>query len=619
MKQMLTLGLLLLVSFGAQGESRLLWGDTHLHTSNSFDAFIIGNINGDPDMAYRYAKGLPVEHPYHGGSVRIQTPLDFLVVSDHAEMMGVIKYVYHNGVPGEGLSLWQKIVGFGSTLAIRGALKVKKGPALFGSRLPEPEDAASAAQTMSQLALDATGIPPLPEVEAAVWAATTEAADNHNEPGQFTALIGWEWSANPGGSNLHRIVITDSGAEVAKLYQPFSLINSPFPEDLWAWLDKVSANTGAGFISIPHNSNISKGAMFDTRTLHNQPLTVDYVQRRMKWEKLVEITQIKGDSEAHPDLSPDDEFADFETFGHYIQRYPQPYVAKPGDYVRSGLMRGLELEKELGSNPYQFGVIGSTDAHTAMATAEEDNFQGKFVPHGVLEKKGSRFARSEGAPDGWDMSASGLAAVWARDNTRKEILAAMKRREVYATTGPRIAVQFFAGDGYAEDVLESPDIYGMATERGVPMGSEIDFPLSASPQFLVVAEKDALGANLDRIQIVKGWTGEDGKAREKVFNVAWSEGRSLDFQGQLNAVGNTVDKETANYGNTIGAPRLAVSWQDPEFNPQAPAFYYVRVLQIPTPRHSLYDSVAMRKAVAEGRPQTIQERAYTSPIWYRPE
>jgi hypothetical protein len=464
--------------------------------------------------------------------------------------------------------------------------------------------------------LNITWIPPLPQVESVAWRDITDAADAYNRPGEFSALIGWEWSSIPGGANLHRIVVTDSGAAVAQQYQPFSFINSPYPEDLWAWLDETSEQTGANFIAIPHNSNISKGYMFDTETLRGEPFSESYLATRRKWEPVTEVTQIKGDSETHPDLSPDDPFADFETYPFYIQRDPTPYVAGEGDYIRPALKRGLAIERELGLNPYQFGLIGSTDAHTGMASAEEDNFHGKLAGDSIPENKSSNVL--PGRPTGWSMSASGLAAVWAEENTRESILEAMKRREVYATSGPRIGVQFFAGSGIDESLLEEQDLYPAATALGVPMGGEFSARPGEAPAFLVRATRDPVGANLDRIQIVKGWLDADGQQQERVFDVAWSPGRSLDDDGNLPPVGDTVDRSSGTYTNDIGATELATVWRDPTFDSEQPAFYYVRVLQIPTPRHSLFDAIALGREQADNYPDTIQDRAYTSPVWYRP-
>ncbi len=615
-----TSALLLAVAAAAQaGEAkRLLWGDTHLHTSYSFDAYLNDNMSADPDTAYRYAKGLPVVHPYHRARVRIDTPLDFLVVSDHAIYLGVMRELHERGVDTGDAGWWQALGMRVGAWFLRRAMDRGEGREVFADALPAasetPREAASSAGDLAER----IGLPTMYSAQVASWHAIADAADLHNDPGTFTALIGWEWSSTPAGANLHRVVVTDGDSASAKTYQPFSALDSAVPEDLWAWLETTSETARANFIAIPHNSNISKGYMFDETSLRGAQFDEEYLARRMKWERVVEITQIKGDSETHPGLSPDDEFADFETYPHYIQQGYTPYEARPGDYVRSALKRGLAIGRELGINPYRFGVLGSTDSHTGLASAEESNFWGKLATDSIPENKRGNWRQSDyPRSSGWAMSASGLAAVWARDNTRQAIVEAMRRREVYATSGPRIAVQFHGGADFTAADLESADLYATATARGVPMGGELS-GLESAPAFIASASKDPLGANLDRIQIVKGWLEGAGGQRERVYDVAWSGERAPDAEGRLPAVGNTVDISEASYSNRIGAERLGAVWTDPDFDPAQPAFYYLRVLQIPTPRHSLYDAIALEAGHAEGQPDTIQERAYTSAIWYEP-
>jgi hypothetical protein len=406
---------------------------------------------------------------------------------------------------------------------------------------------------------------------------------------------------------------------VASQFQPFSLVDSMYPEDLWTWLDETSARTGAEFIAIPHNSNISKGYMFTERTLRGEPYTAELARKRMKWEKVVEVTQIKGDSETHPIVSPEDPFADFETYPHYIQQDPPPYDPKPGDYVRSALRLGLVMEAKLGVNPYQFGLIGSTDSHTGMSSAEEANFWGKMARDSIPENKAAYRAVASG-PSGWSMSAQGLAAVWAEENTRDAIFAAFQRREVYATTGPRITVRVFGGFGFDPSAADADSVATIGYAGGVPMGGELGTaPQGSAPRFLISVLKDPSGANLDRVQIVKGWTDATGASYERVYDVVWSGDRNRDATGALEAVGNTVDPDTATYTNDIGAARLASVWEDPDFDPGLAAFYYVRVLEIPTPRHSVWDAIALELDPRKIQgPWFIQERAYTSPIWYTP-
>ncbi|MDG2305033.1 MAG: DUF3604 domain-containing protein, partial [Candidatus Binatia bacterium] len=375
---------------------------------------------------------------------------------------------------------------------------------------------------------------------------------------------------------------------------------------------------GAQFVAIPHNSNISKGRMFPEKSLRGEPFTEESARTRAKWETVVEATQFKGDSEAHPDLSPNDEFADFELYPHYIQRDPPPYEASEGDYVRSALKRGLAIEEKIGFNPYQFGLIGSTDSHTGVASAEENNFWGKFPRDSKPETKTGW--RGGKGPSGWSMSASGLAAVWAEENSRDEILDAFRRREVYATTGPRMAVRVFAGWDFDESDLASKDLADVGYARGVPMGGELTRQGDGgAPRFLIQALKDPKSGNLDRIQVIKGWLDEDGSPQERIYDVAGAGERTRDAAGKLSLIGNTVDLTTARYTNDIGAADLTAAWEDPDFDGDQSAFYYVRVLEIPTPRHSLMDAVALGvdPSEVEGA-STIQERAYTSPIWYRP-
>jgi len=611
--------LMLVATASADDGKQLLWGDTHLHTTYSSDAFANNNLLADPETAYRYASGLPAIHPYHRARVQIETPLDFLVVSDHAEFLGVIRHIYFDGVDTSELGILDAAKAKIAEWILRWAIDGREGRKLFVDVLPAPEDPRKAAvETLAGLDGNVGWLPPMPQVEVDTWNRITDIADRYNRPGEFTAMIGWEWSSIPGGANLHRVVLTDVGASVAQQFQPFGLDDSPYPEDLWAWLEKTSTETGADFLAIPHNSNISKGFMFDTKTLRGAEFTPEYVALRARWEKIAEITQIKGDSETHPDLSPDDEFADFEIYPFYIQRENSEYVAAVGDYLRPALMRGLELEQQLGQNPYQLGLIGSTDAHTALPSAEEDNFHGKLATDSIPENKDSGW--TEDGAYGWGMSASGLAAVWAQENTRESILLAMQRREVYATTGPRIGVRFFGGWGFTEEDLTGEGLYARATASGVPMGGELTAQSSqgAAPLFIVQAMKDPLGANLERVQIVKGWLDDQGVSREKVFDVVWAGDRERDADGRLSSLGNTVNMANASYTNTIGEAQFSALWQDPQFNPGQSAFYYARILQIPTPRHSLYDVVALNTDVDTRRPHSIQERAYTSPIWYQP-
>jgi Protein of unknown function (DUF3604) len=599
----------------AEGGKRLLWGDTHLHTSFSFDAFLSGNQTADPDTAYRWARGLPVIHPGNRTRVRIGTPLDFLVVSDHAEFLGGIRDIYRDGIQDRTWNPLRLLAYRYFEWRIRHAIDSGHGREYFRGLLPtSSSDPLEAARSWNPTART----PPGADVSARnAWEATIRAAEANDEPGRFTAFVGWEWSSTPGGANLHRVVVTDADPATAQRFEPFGSNRSPFPEDLWAWLERTSAETGAHFLAIPHNSNLSKGLMFSERTLRGEPIDADYARRHSQWERVAEVTQVKGDSETHPALSPDDEFADFERYSYYIQQSPEPYRPQPGDFLRSAFRTGLALESRIGVNPYRLGLIGSTDDHTGLSSAEEPNFWGKFAKDSIPENK--QLDALAVGPSGWSMSASGLAAVWAEDNTRAAILGALRRREVYATTGPRIRVQVYGGWDFAPADLDASDISAAGAARGVPMGGELPpRPAAAggAPSFLVTALKDPRSANLDRIQVVKGWLGTDGASHEKIFDVAWSGERGADGSGHLAPVGDTVDRAAGTWADTIGAPELRAAWSDPAFDPAASAFYYVRVLEIPTPRHSLYDAIALEQELPEGVPAVIQERAYTSPIWY---
>ena len=605
----------LLVTQAWATEKQILWGDTHLHTNRSFDAFTNRNFSVGPDEAYRFARGLPLEHPGHKARVQLETPLDFLVVSDHAEFLGNIRHLYNVGIPTEGMGFFQKLRVWYVQYLIRDAIKKGEGRAFFVRQLPEPFDTPQEA--ISEWDLAGSVFPRVPILEDQAWSDIADAAEANNIPGQFSAILGWEYSLIPGGANLHRVVMTDLDGESAKVFQPFGSDDSLYPEDLWAWLDKTSEETGGNFIAIPHNSNISKGAMFDTITMRNEPIGPEYAEIRRRWEPIVEVTQYKGDSETHPVLSPNDPFADFEDYPYYIQRDWTEYKPQVGDFMRSALIRGMQIEREIGVNPYQFGVIGSTDAHTGLAAAEENNFHGKFATDSMPLSKLEGWSDNANSSFGWAMGAQGLAAVWAEENTRESIMQAMKRRETYATTGPRIGLRFYGGYGLDTTALES-SAFPYESSGAVPMGGELDPKEGSAPVFLVHAMADPKSGSLDRIQIVKGWVDEAGEANEQIFDVAWSSPDRMQADGSLRPVPNTVDLETGGWSNDAGAATLTAEWRDPEFDPAVTAFYYVRVLEVPTPRHSLLDKLALGGDVDTRRPDTVQERAYSSPIWYRP-
>ena len=619
-------------------QTQLLWGDTHLHSSFSVDAYMAGNRSVDPDLSYRFAKGEPVIHPYNRTRVTIQQPLDFLAVADHAEYLGVIPVIMGGDYEQPEASLFEKIKSWLLVTAMKLAIEdptagTKRFTKLFPVSEIQSGDSrdpiAAAIEAGTDGGLESLG---LINTRAAArisnyqWLESMAAADRHNDPGQFTALVGWEWSQTASGTNLHRVIVSDMSGETASGIDPIGSDDAPYPEQLWDKLDTMSQALGADFISIPHNSNLSKGYMFSKKTLQGEIIDAAYAAQRMHWERLAEVTQFKGDSETHPTLAPDDEFADFERFNFYLQRFPQAkgFKAQKGDTARSALKNGLELNNQIGVNPFQFGMIGSTDSHTGIASAEEPNFWGKVATDSIPINKRRHdedgYADGKQSFNGWNMSAAGLAAVWSKDNTRESILAAMRRRETYATTGPRISVRFFGGWAFSESSINSPDYIDTGYTQGVPMGGELtDAPQGTSPSFIIAAAKGPIDHNLDRVQVVKGWLSENGKAQEKIFNVVWAGDRDINEAGELPAIGNSANTRTGKTKNTIGATQLMTLWTDPEFDPAQHAFYYARVLQIPTVRHSQLDAIALGIETPFEGPATLQERAYTSPIWYRPQ
>ena len=587
--------------------NQVFFGDTHLHTSYSTDAGMIGNTLG-PEDAYRFARGETVTSST-GVPARLSRPLDFLVVADHAENLGLAPAIAESNpelLKNEWGKMQHDLVKEGG---IDGATKAYDNwMAVMGARKDPLKEMSALSKTM--------------------WQKETEAAEKYNDPGRFTALIGYEWTSNPDGNNLHRNVIFRDGKDKADQIVPFSQYDSIDPEDLWKWMRNYEEKTGGRVLAIPHGGNLSNGLMFDDVTLTTEkPLDRDYAERRAKWERLYEVTQIKGDGETHPALSRTDEFADFERWdkGSFGAEIKTPDML-PREYAREALMRGLAYEDQFGVNPFKFGLVGSTDAHTSLATTEENNFFGKVV---ILEPSADPIRFEEvitgrPAPKGHQIyarmsSASGLAAVWARENTREALWDAMARKEVFATTGTRLRVRVFAGWGFSKEDLDRSDFAKHGYDKGVPMGGDLtNAPEGKAPSFLLRALRDADGANLDRIQIVKGWLSKDGKTEEKVYDVAWSGDRQPGADGKLPPVGNTVNVEEATYSNAIGAPILEAFWSDPDFDPAERAFYYARVLEIPTPRWTTYDAKIFGVKLPTDVPASIQERAYTSPIWYTP-
>jgi hypothetical protein len=574
--------------------TQLYWGDTHLHTAHSVDAYSTGNYLADPDTAFRYARGLPILHPVTNEKIRIERPLDFLVVADHAEMLQL------------QVRLDQEDPDLLSTESGRRLAEAQKQNkrAAFGevARINQGEG----KDLLRDLDTD--------KVRGEAWRRQIKAAEANNQPGKFTALIGWEWTAAPSWNNLHRVIFTPTDAVTAGTFIPFSSYQSERPEDLWKWLGETSRRTGAMFVAIPHNSNMSNGTMFDRADSEGRPLTAEYARERIRWEPVMEITQTKGTSETDPSLSPNDEFAGFEVRNKLLTG-PASKVTS-GGFARGALLDGLELEASLGVNPYKFGVIGSTDSHNSLVTTEEYRFFGKLGNQMITTQR----PQDRSNFPVWELSASGLAGVWAKENTRQGIFDAFQRKEVYATSGPRIAVRVFGGFAFTAADARARDIAAAGYGRGVPMGGDLTAaPKGQAPSFLVQAVKDPLSGNLDRAQMIKGWVDDKGKSHEKVFDIAWSGARRTGADGKLPAVGNTVDAATASYANTIGATELVTVWKDPAFDPKQRAFYYVRVLEIPTPRHSTHDAVALKLDPATTKmPLAIQERAWSSPIWYTP-
>jgi hypothetical protein len=589
--------------------TKVFWGDTHLHTGNSLDAGAFG-ARLTPDDAYKFAKGEQLTSS-SGFKARLGQPLDFLVVADHSDNMGFFPKL-NSGDPAMLADptgqRWYDMIQEGGQTATAAAVEIIQS--LTGNSFPEALYLA----------------PGTPGYRDA-WEQTMDAAEKHNEPGKFTAFIGYEWTSTDGGFNLHRVVIYRDDKSKASMMEPYTTLppwGSPDPRELWKWLGKYEDRTGGEILAIAHNGNMSNGHMFPTnRPLYGGKVDRDYAEQRARWEPLYEITQIKGDGEAHPLLSPNDEFADYETWavGNLDLSELKTDKMLVGEYGRTALQLGLQLKNKTGVNPYKFGFIGATDSHTGLATAEENNFFGKHsgAEPNALRVKHPMAKVGENEYPGWSMVASGYQGVWAKENTREALFDAMMRKETYATTGPRMLVRFFGGWEFTEaDTMNRlPADIGYA--KGVPMGGDLNQrPQGKSPSFLVAALRDPQSGNLDRIQIVKGWLDKGGKRQEKIYNVVWSGERTLDAEGKLPPVGNTVDVETATWTNSIGEPELIGVWTDPEFDPDVDAVYYARVMEIPTPRWTTYEAVRFGIDIPEDAPTSTQERAYTSAIWYTP-
>lgn len=581
------------------GADNLYWGDLHVHSNYSPDAYAFGNSRLSPDDALRFARGARVT-ANNGMQVQLRRPLDFLLVADHAEFIGIFPKVV-SADPGllatplgsEWRRLYEEEGGIGAVI----------GEWLTRIQDPDYEQELSA------------------DYRSQIWQEAAAAAERNNQPGVFTAFVGYEWTAMVAGNNLHRVVVYRDDAATATRTLPFSALDSQNPEDLWAALAHYEELTQGRVMAIPHNGNVSNGLMFAEETLAGKPFDREYASTRARWEPLYEVTQVKGDSETHPLLSPDDEFADFETWDddNIGRTVAKENAMLPHEYARSALKLGLQMHTKLGVNPYQFGLIGSTDAHTSLATADDNNFWGKFLdsepgPERAHNKMGGTLWYN------WKLAASGYVGVWARENTRAALFDALERKEVYATTGPRIALRVFGGWDFSQHDIYSSDLAQVGYGSGVAMGGELSSaPEGGVPGFLIQALKDPDGANLDRVQVVKGWLDKRGKSLEKVYDVALSDGRTRDPKtGKAPPVKNTITAAGNDYSNASGAVSLASFWQDPEFDAAQRAFYYVRVIEIPTPRWTAYDASYFGQPENGEIPMQTQERVYSSPIWYNP-
>lgn len=594
---------------GRNFPTRVFFGDTHVHTGASMDAGAFGARTG-PEEAFRFARGEELTAA-NGMRVKLARPLDFIVVADHSDNFGFFPKLF----AGDPKFLadptgrrWYDMVQQGGPEAVKVAMEVID----TFSKGTFPPALASLPGT---------------DIYGSAWEKNIRAAETYNEPGHFTAFIGYEWTSNTGGNNLHRVVVFRDGAEKTRQIEPYTTIRpvgSDDPKDLWKVLQAYEDKTRGNVLAIAHNGNLSNGIMFpEIDSFTGKPITREYAESRAKWERLYEATQMKGDGETHPFLSPADEFADYETWdkANLNLSVPKEKGMLQYEYARTALQLGLQLEAKHGTNPYKFGMIGSTDTHTGFATADEDNFFGK---HAGTEPNAKRMEHPVGCFGkncilGWSQSASGYAGVWATENTREALFDAMERKETYATTGPRMIVRFFGGWDFAESDAHGRMPANAGYAKGVPMGGDLSAaPARKSPTFLVAAMKDPMSGNLDRIQIVKGWIDASGNRQEKVHDVVWSGDRKPGSDGKLPAVGNTVNVANATWTNTIGAPELITVWKDPNFDASLRAVYYARVLEIPTPRWTAYDANRFGVEAPAGVPMITQERAYTSPIWYTP-
>ena len=572
-------------------ERNAYFGETHIHTSWSFDAYTFGNLKAGPEDAYKFAMGEPIDHPA-GYKIQITRPLDFLAVTDHAEYVGIAPLAND---PNSDISK----LPIAENLKVRSKEDIRRVYMFLGASIMKNEP-----------------IPELtnPEVKGGVWKQIVGTADKYYRPGKFTTFAAYEWTSTPDNRNMHRNIIFRDSKKVPGY--PFSSLDSDHPEDLWNWMD-TQRKAGNELLAISHNANLSDGIMFPLEVdSKNKPIDAAWAQERVNNEPLTEIHQLKGTSETHPMLSPNDEFADYELLNYLFggaERAPKIH----GSYIREAWQNGLAMQENRGYNPYKMGVVGASDSHNTASGYSQRNY---FGGHGMLDATPeSRLSgKKELGLNVGLLSTAGLGGVWSEENTRESIFAAMQRKETFGTSGVRIKVRLFGGWDFRPDIVNQKGWVKTGYAKGVPMGGNLPLKAGKEPTFIVWAVKDPDDANLDRIQIIKGWT-KSGQIFEKIYDVAWSGSRKLDsVTGKVPAVGNTVDVKNATYTNTIGAIELKKVWRDPDFDPSLPAFYYVRVLQIPTPRWSTYDAKKLGVPPPSFVPATVQERAWTSPIWYAP-
>lgn len=584
---------------GEDYPQNVYFGDTHLHSSWSTDAGMVGAKLG-PEAAYRVSRGEEVLS-YDGWKVKLIRPLDFVVLSDHAENLGLADFIR------------------------RSDPIILENP--VGKRWHDLNKEGNGYDAFLEwLRSDQKDLINDPRMTEAVWSKVVANAERFYQPGVFTTFTSFEWTSMPDGNNLHRVVIFRDKEDKTNQILPYTMYDSVDPEGLWEYLENYEKKTGGQVLAIAHNGNLSNGLMFDTETYKGKPLSKQYAKTRIQYEPLYEVTQMKGDGEAHPVLSPDDEFADFENLdaGNISGKVAKTDAMLPKEYGRSALKEGLRQEKLLGVNPFKFGLIGSTDAHTGIPSTREDN---NFNKAHIAEPSADRAkhvliqgAKPELSVMVKDISASGLAAVWATENTREAIWDAMARKEVYATTGNRLKVRVFGGWDFKKTDMLRSDFVKNGYSNGVPMGGDLtSAPKGKVPSFLIHSLRDVDGPNLDRVQIIKGWLDKDGKTHERIYDVAVSDERKVGKDGRAHqSVGSTVNIADATYTNAIGSPTLMAHWVDPDFDANQKAFYYVRVIEIPTPRWTAYDAKFFNVKMSEDTTMTVQDRAYTSPIWYTP-